>query len=95
MTVRYTGRAQRDLGTILDTIAKESPQGARNVMQALERAIRTIERFPHCGYRAGRANALGLAVTPYPYIIYWIVDGSDAQIVHIRHAARRVWQEER
>jgi toxin ParE1/3/4 len=95
MTVRYTRRAQLDLARILDTIAKESPQGARNVMQALERAIRTIERFPHCGYRAGHENALGLAVTPYPYIIYWIVDGNDAQIVHIRHAARRVWKEER
>jgi toxin ParE1/3/4 len=94
MTVRYTRRAQRDTARILDTIAKESPQGARNVVQALERAIRTIERFPHCGYRAGHGNALGLAVTPYPYIVYWIVDGNDAQIVHIRHAARRVWNEE-
>lgn len=95
MTVRYTRRAPRDLARILDTIAKESPRCARNVMQALERAIRTIERFPHCGYRAGHGNAVGLAVTPYPYIVYWIVDGNDVQIVTIRHAARRVWKEER
>ncbi|MGH6934837.1 MAG: type II toxin-antitoxin system RelE/ParE family toxin [Methylocella sp.] len=95
MTVRCTRRAQRDLESILDTIAKESPQGARNVMNALGRAIRTIERFPNCGYRAGHGNALGLTIMPYPYVIYWIVEGNDAHIVHIRHGARREWKEER
>ncbi|MCI0599552.1 MAG: type II toxin-antitoxin system RelE/ParE family toxin [Beijerinckiaceae bacterium] len=95
MTVRYTRRAQRDLTRILDTIAKDTPQGSRNVMHALERATRTIERFPRCGYRAGHGNALGLTVTPYPYIFYWVVEGNDAHIVHIRHGARRGWKEER
>jgi plasmid stabilization system protein ParE len=91
VTVRYTRRAQRDLAEILDDIDRESPQGARNVKRALERAIQTIEQFPRCGYSAGRGAAHGLAVTPYPYIVYWIIEGDDAQIIHIRHGARRPW----
>jgi plasmid stabilization system protein ParE len=91
MTVHYTRRAQRDLAKILDDIEKESPQGALNVSRALKRAIETIEQFPNTGYLAGHGTARGLAVIPYPYIIYWIVTGSDAQIVHIRHGARQTW----
>jgi toxin ParE1/3/4 len=91
MTVRYTRRAQRDLAKILADIDQESAAGARNVKLALERAIRTIERFPRCGFSAGRGGALGLAVAPYPYIVYWLVEDGDAQILHIRHAARRPW----
>jgi plasmid stabilization system protein ParE len=94
MTVRFTRRAQQDLAKILDAIDKESPQGARNVKHALERAIRTIERFPHSGYRAGHDDALALTLKPYPYIVYWIAEGNEAQIVHIRHGARRPWKDE-
>jgi len=91
MTVRYTRRAQRDLTRILAGIDQENAVGARKVKLALERAMRTIERFPRCGFPAGRVGALGLAVAPYPYIIYWLANGDEAQILHVRHAARRPW----
>jgi toxin ParE1/3/4 len=91
MTVRYTRRAQRDLAKILADIDQESAAGARKVKLALERAVRTIERFPRCGFSAGRGGALGLAVVPYPFTVYWLVKGNEAQIVHIRRAARRPW----
>ncbi len=92
MTVRYTRRAQRDLTKILDDIARENPQGACNMKRALERAVRTIEQFPRSGHLVGRGDARGLTVTPYPYIIYWMIGGTDdVQVVHIRHGARRSW----
>jgi plasmid stabilization system protein ParE len=93
MTVRYTRRAQRDLTKILAGIDQENAAGARKVKLALERAIRTIERFPRCGFSTGRAGALGLAVAPYPYVIYWGIEGEDAHILHVRHAARRPWSD--
>ena len=91
MKVRYTPRARDDLASILAYIEQRSPQGAHNVALAIRKTIDLIGQFPQSGRLAGEQDVRVLPIGRYPYLIYWSVEGDDAWIVHIRHAARRPW----
>jgi toxin ParE1/3/4 len=40
----------------------------------------------------GEAGIRMLRVGPYPYLVYWTIEGDEVQIIHIRHGARRPWK---
>ncbi len=94
MRVRYTSRARGDLSGILKYIDERSPQGARNVKRAIQKAIELIGEYPSSGRRAGEQEARVLPVVRYPYLIYWSIEAGETWIVHIRHTARQPWQVE-
>jgi toxin ParE1/3/4 len=95
MKVRYTPRAQGDIDAILSYIDQRNPQGARNVARTMHKTIELIEQFPQAGRLAGEQGTRVLPVGRYPYLIYWSVEGDEAWIIHIRHAARRPWDPDR
>jgi plasmid stabilization system protein ParE len=95
MKVRYTPRARDDLEAIVSYIERHSPQGARNVMRAMQKTIELIGQFPHSGRLAGEQGTRVLPVGRYPYLIYWGVEGGEVWIVHMRHTARRPWDPDR
>jgi plasmid stabilization system protein ParE len=92
MRVRYTPRARSDLRSILQFIDERSPKGAVNVKRAIQRTIELIAEFPEAGRVAGEEGIRVLPAGRYPYLIYWIVQGGEAWLVHIRDARRRPWQ---
>jgi plasmid stabilization system protein ParE len=92
MRVRYTPRAGSDLQLILQYIDERNPLGARNVKRAIHKTIELIGEFPEGGRRAGEQATRVLPAGRYPYLIYWIVEGGEAWILHIRHARRRPWE---
>ena len=47
MRIRYTLRAFADREAIFDYIEQHSPQGALNVMRAIENSIARLEHFPY------------------------------------------------
>ena len=94
MRVRYTRRANRELTAILLYLSKNSPQGLRNVKQAVENAERLIGLFPQCGRLTAVTGTRMLTAGRYPYLIYWIVEGDEAMIVHIRDGRRQPWRGE-
>jgi plasmid stabilization system protein ParE len=92
--IRYTSRARDDLTTIIAYVEQHSPQGARNIAQALHKTVELIGQFPQSGRLAGEEQTRVLPVGRYPYLIYWSVEQDEAWIVHIRHTARRPWNPE-
>ena len=76
----------------LNYIDQRSPQGARNVKQAIKKTIEFIGWYPRGGRLSGIRETRVLPVGRYPYLIYWSVVAGEAWIIHIRHAARRPWQ---
>jgi len=92
--IRYTSRARNDLTTIFAYVEQHSPQGARNIAQALHKTVELIGQFPQSGRLAGEEQTRVLPVGRYPYLIYWSVEQDEAWIVHIRHTARRPWNPE-
>jgi toxin ParE1/3/4 len=94
MRVRYTGRATGDLTDILAHLDERSPQGARNVKQAIYKAIALIGRHPQIGRLSNVEETRVFPVGRYPYLIYWSIEAGEVWIVHIRHAQRRPWADE-
>ncbi|MEF3365598.1 hypothetical protein V3H18_03525 [Methylocystis sp. 9N] len=54
-----------------------------------KRTIDSIEIFPLGGQLSDWGGLRERPVSPFPYIVYWAVEGEELWIVHIRHAARR------
>ena len=69
MRVRYTPRARGDLSAILGYIDERSPQGARNVKQAIKKTIEFIGWYPQGGRISGVRETRVLPVGRYPYLI--------------------------
>ncbi|MCC7346502.1 MAG: type II toxin-antitoxin system RelE/ParE family toxin [Variibacter sp.] len=91
MRVRYTSQARNDLAAILEYLAERSPGGARNLRRAFDRTLRLIGEHPASGRLVEEEGTRVLPALPYPYLIYWNVEGGEAWILHIRHAARHPW----
>jgi toxin ParE1/3/4 len=92
MKVRYTRRANRELTAILLYLSKHSLRGMHNVRRAVENTERLIGQYPLCGRLTDVKGTRVLPMGRYPYLMYWIVDGDEAKIVHIRDARRKPWR---
>ena len=90
MNIRFTDRAIADLDAIADYLIPRSPQGARNVGAAIQRAIGQLEHFPCLGTRQTTEGVRKLVVGKYPYLVFYVADtGADeVRILAVRHAAR-------
>jgi plasmid stabilization system protein ParE len=96
MNVEFTPRATADLARIG---AWSRRVFGPAVAAALETFIRaTIARlavFPESGLRLQqRPNVLVVPLVRYPFKIFYTLDRETVRIVHIRHAARRVWEDD-
>jgi plasmid stabilization system protein ParE len=95
VTVRFTRRARDDLREILDYLTDHNPVAAERVRHAMAATIKLIVERPHIGIRNAKATELrSRLVGRYPYRIHYSVQNADVWIVHIRHSARRPFDEE-
>lgn len=88
MKLSYTRRASRQVADILDRIATQSPQGARNLTARISDIETLLRQFPLMGRITTASGIRRITLVPYPYIIdYRYIDGT-VVIQRIRHAAR-------
>jgi plasmid stabilization system protein ParE len=87
--VRYTRRALRQLGEILDYIDARSPQGADNVKRRIQAVIDLLADHPNSGRVTAKEGIRRAVARPYPYVIFYRPDASGIVVLGIRHAARR------
>jgi plasmid stabilization system protein ParE len=92
--IRYTSRARDDLTTIIAYVEQHSPQGARNIAQALHKTVELIGQFPQSGGLPAKSRPACCQSVAIRILIYWSVEQDEAWIVHIRHTARRPWNPE-
>ncbi len=89
MRIRYTETALRELDEILAYIADRNSTAAAAVRTRIERLTGQLSNFPYMAQETERAGVRRLPLGNYPYVIFYIVDGDEAVILRIRHAARR------
>lgn len=96
MIVRYTPRALSDLDQIHDHIAQHNPSAAKAVGVRIRRSIEALATFPGMGRETDRTGIRVLPVGRYPYLIFYTIDQdrADVAILHIRHGARRTFDED-
>jgi plasmid stabilization system protein ParE len=86
--LRYTVPALADLESVLDYIARHSPQGTRRVQSRIQTVIDVLLQPPHIGTRTGNPTIRRMTALPYPYLIFDEVTGKEIIIHAVRHAAR-------
>lgn len=96
MTVRYTRDALEDLDRISAYLEELNPSAAAAVLNAIERVISRLGRFPHSAPEIEIAGVRAAPALRFPYIIFYRARQGDIEILYVRHAARRrPWETER
>ncbi len=89
MKIRYTPRANSDLRSIHEYIAREDRRAAENVIIAIRRAAVLIGNDPNRGHVTEVPGVLRIPVIKYRYATYFRTIADAVYIVHIRHSSRR------
>jgi toxin ParE1/3/4 len=89
MRIRWTTPALRNLETIGDHIARDSPASAARLIARVFHQSDMLATTPNIG-RAGRiANTSELVISETPFIAPYRVRGNEVQILAVFHGARR------
>jgi toxin ParE1/3/4 len=78
----FTGRALHDLNRLRAFIAKDNPQSARRISQALRGSIGHLADHPQMG------EALSAGVRRWvagPYVVHYTIDGQTLTVLRIWH----------
>ena len=87
MTVRWSGRALRDLAEIFDYIAAENEDGALRVSDRIFEAIERLAVMPRLGRTSDLRRRRELIVDQY--IILYAIQRDEVLIQTVRHGSRR------
>ena len=94
MRVRYTLRAKADLDAIFSYLDARAPAAAQSVKSTIERRIALLGEFPHIAPETEVMGIHELTIIRHPYKVYYEVTGDEVWVVHIRHSARRPWNDD-
>jgi toxin ParE1/3/4 len=90
--LRFTWRALDDLTRLRAFIAKENPQAARRVSQALRSSIRLLTEQPHMGQALAAAAGVRRWVAG-PYVVHYEIDGERLTVLRIWHGREQRTEE--
>ncbi len=88
LKLRYTPRALAELDDILAYIRERSPHGAQNVQQRIQTIERLILQHPGVGHLTSRPPLRRMAVSPYPYLVFYVATDEEVIVIGLRHGAR-------
>jgi plasmid stabilization system protein ParE len=87
--LRYTPRARGDLGSIFDYLSERNPLAAYQVKVQIVHTVGLLADFPDLGTDRPHLEVRALGVAGYAYTIYYLVEGDDVWVLHIRDDRRR------
>lgn len=89
MKLRWTRFALEDLRHLFEYIAEDNPPAANRMVARIQDSAQHLIRHPQMG-RLGRVRGTReLVIAGSPYIVVYISDGLEIQIVAVFHSARR------
>jgi len=89
MNLRISKRADADVDSIWQYIARDNPPAANHVEEALHAAMRMLAEFPGLGHRRSDvANTAYRFWTVNPFIIAYRLDGDTITVIRVLHGAR-------
>ena len=95
MQIVYTDEALSDLDDVFRYIAEQYPGVLARFQVRLRTAAARISAWPSSAPRVHDYSDLRTVnLAPYPYRLFYRVKGDRIEILHVRHAARRLpWEE--
>ena len=89
MKLKWTRLSFQDMQNLYEYIADDNLRAAKKIISRIREAADKLKIYPHMG-KAGRvSNTRELVIAATPYIIVYIIDGENIQIVSVIHGARR------
>jgi addiction module RelE/StbE family toxin len=89
MKLRWARLALQDLHHLHEYIAEDNPSAANLMVTRIQDATLRLKKHPHMG-RPGRVKGTReLIIAGSPYIVVYILGGSEIQIVAVIHSAMR------
>jgi plasmid stabilization system protein ParE len=95
LRLRYTRTALRQIEDALSYTAVRSPQGAAGMRERILAAAALVQDHPRAAQANSRPNTRRVALTPYPYVLFYRIAADEVVITRLRHAARRPLSEAR
>ena len=89
MKIRLTRPALDDLQRIHGYISKDNPAAASRVVTRLIDRCTNLALAPYQGRETDEPNARVIVVPRFRYFIFYMIEGDEVQITHIRHTSRR------
>lgn len=89
LSIIYAIPARADIDVIYRYIAEDNPAAARDVVAAIEDAVVLLSEYPHKSRRTHRRGMRALAMSDYPYIIFFKITRGELEVLHVLHGARR------
>ena len=95
MKVVYTDEALSDLDDIFRYIAEQYPGTLTRFQTRLRTAAARISAWPSSAPRVHNYSELRMVnLAPYPYRLFYRVKEDRIEVLHVRHAARRLpWED--
>lgn len=95
MKVVWTPGAFADLDDVLRYTGSSFPQSAAPLEQRIRATIARLSEWPLSAKELeGRPGVRVATLVRFPYRIFYLVAEDYIEILHIRHAARRMWDDE-
>jgi toxin ParE1/3/4 len=89
MRVRFTATAYAEINDIHDYIAKDNPAAAKAVTLRVEEVIARIAQFPQIARAIDQTGVRVFPVGPFPYLVFYTLEGDELIIRNVRHGRRR------
>jgi toxin ParE1/3/4 len=90
MKVRWTRQALGDLRHLHEYIAEENPEAAGEMIARIhEAATEHLAMHPRMGKEGRVSGTRELILAGTPYLLVYVLEGSEIQIVTILHSSRR------
>lgn len=86
--VRFTGRAEADLGEIFTFIARDNAQAASRWVAELRGRMGLLSEFPDAGRRRPEVGPPVRALPFDSYTVYYRADDREVVILRVLHASR-------
>ncbi|MDQ0313984.1 type II toxin-antitoxin system RelE/ParE family toxin [Amorphus orientalis] len=88
MKARLSRRADQELSDAVDYLLSENPAAARGFADALEMAVRSLERYPRIGRATDILGVYVFTLTAFRYRIFYRILGDTLSIESIFHTSR-------
>lgn len=89
MRLRVTRRAATQIEKALDHIEVESPQAANQMRERIATLFRLLVQHPYAGQATDLSGVRRLAISPYPYLIFYRATDNEVIVQRVRHTSRR------
>lgn len=84
--------ALQDMRHLHEYIAEDNPTAAGQMVARIEEASRNLKKHPQMGKKGRCKGTRELVLAKTPYIVVYVIKGSEIQIVAVIHGSMR-WPE--